>query len=160
MLGDEAKRGFVSALVFKQPGFDFTNYLKINLSDYPVGQPISNPSLPHPDSTLVSGKSGTFWWIMQNSREGFTSLAVFNSYGFGRARIVPINLADVGLPEGPVVKFRDGTLVKQGSAIFIISDGLKRPFTSMGAFLGLGFQLSNVIMADVSGYVTGTALGM
>ncbi len=39
-----------------------------------------------------------------------------------------------------------------GTTIYLISDGLKIPFTNWNAFVGLGYSLSHVMRGDTSGY--------
>ncbi len=52
--------------------------------------------------------------------------------------------------DGEPVVFKDGTLVKYAydDLIYIISDGLKRPITSLEAFSALGFDFSQVIISQ------------
>ncbi len=54
------------------------------------------------------------------------------------------------LQDGEPVIFKDGTLVKYSTddRIYIISDGLKRPITSLEAFSALGFDFSQVIISQ------------
>ncbi len=164
------KRGFSSYSVFADLGYagkgkgsstaagPINGLYKINLSDYPAGSPITSASDPHPEGALVSDNSGTVWWILAGQRQGFASLTVFNSYGFSFSRVVPANAADLSLPSGPLVNFRDGTLVQDGSAYYIISDGFKLPFASAASLTNEGYQLSNVIAASLSGYQAGAVI--
>ncbi len=161
------KRGFSSYAVFQGLGYvkgsstspaPISGLFKINLSDYPSGTPITSAADAHPEGALVRDNSGTVWWILDGQRDGFESLTVFTSYGFTFDRVVPANAADMALPAGSLVKFRDGTLVSQNGVTYIISDGQKLPFSSITIFSSLGYSLSNVIAADISGYTTGTQL--
>ncbi|MDE2312380.1 MAG: carboxypeptidase regulatory-like domain-containing protein [Patescibacteria group bacterium] len=155
MIGDNGtKRGFVSAQVFKALGYSFTNLPKINLSDYPSGPVISAAGQPHPDGSLVlDGR--TIWWVMNGQREGFQSMVVFNTYGFSLKRLVKANSADLALPVGPLVKFRDGTLVSFAGSYYLISDGEKLPFKASQTLQTDGYKTSNAITADLKDYQTG-----
>jgi hypothetical protein len=151
------KRGFVSAQVFKALGYSFANLPKINLTDYPSGPVISTSSDPHPDGALVlEGK--TVWWLQNGQRLGFESMAVFNTYGFSVSKIVKSNTADLSLPQGPLVKFRDGTLVKDGSSYYLVSDGQAWPFATSGALTSQGFKTSNAISGSVKNYPLGNII--
>jgi hypothetical protein len=46
--------------------------------------------------------------------------------------------------------FADGSLWLDQGTIYIIENSLKRPFTSMNIFLGMGYSLRNVVRADLS----------
>lgn len=165
------KRGFVSYEVFQGLGYtkpvsagkDFgaaaeMKTYKINLADYPAGQPVASSTEAHPDGALVMDSSGTVWWILDGRRSGFESLSVFGSYGFSFDRVVAANGADMTLAQGSLVKFRDGTLVKDGSDYYIISDGLKLKFSSASTLTGWGYQLHNVIFASLASYAAGAVL--
>ncbi|HEX5429895.1 MAG TPA: MBG domain-containing protein [Patescibacteria group bacterium] len=152
-----SKRGFVSALVFAGLGYSFNNLPKIDLTDYPSGDPIQTATEIHPDGALVLDH-GTVWWILNGSRQGFESEAVFNTYGFSFGRTVAANSSDMALPEGSLVKFRDGTLVADSGIEYIISDGQARPFTNSDSLTSLGYNLANVIPASLSKYSKGNEI--
>ncbi|TRZ49152.1 hypothetical protein D4S03_08725, partial [bacterium] len=152
------KRGFTTAQVYKQLGYTFKNLAKIDLSDYTAGPAISSGTASHPEGALVVDAKGTVWWVLNNTRQGFQSVAVFNTYGFSFSKVVKANSADLALPAGELVKFRDGTLVKEGAAIFLVSDGKKMLFTSMKAMTDRGYKATNAISASASSYETGSSL--
>jgi len=103
------KRGFVSSAVFTKLGYKFSQAVKINLADYAVGDPITTSNVAHPDGTLViSGK--TIWWINAGTRHGFTSMDVFNSYGWTIQKVLKANSADMALPEASVLQLRGDAL--------------------------------------------------
>lgn len=154
---NKTKRGFTSMAVLTGLGYKLNGLIKINLSDYASGPPIESADEAHPDGALVlDGK--TVWWLWQGRREGFESEAVLKSYGFGAGVIAPANDADRKLPEGALVKFRDGTLVSDKGAIYIISDGKKHPFTSMAALTSRGYNSKNAISGSAGNYEAGPAL--
>jgi hypothetical protein len=158
MIGTGAtKRGFVSAAVFTALGYSFAGLPKINLSDYPVGAVIGSSTEAHPDGSLVfQGK--TIWWLRNNQKTGFETMAVFNTYGFSVKKVLVGNAADFALPEGSIIKFRDGTLVKDGSTYYLISDGKKMSFSSASDLTTRGYKVSNAITASLAPYVDGGAV--
>ncbi len=148
------KRGFATADVFKALGYSFANLPKINLSDYPAGPAITIATDTHPEGALVlEGK--TVWWILGGVRQGFESMAVFNTYGFATSKIVKANAADLGLTHGSLVKFRDGTLVSEGGLYYLISDGKKLSFASASDLTSRGYKTSNAISAGLTNYESG-----
>ncbi len=162
MVGKNAtKRGFASYSVFTGLGYAkgsgmsgqaVNGMFKINMTDYPAGLPITSATEPHPEGALVRQSNGTIWWILDGKRSGFESEAVYNTYGFTFDRAVPANAADLALSEGPLVKFRDGTLVRDGTVYYIITDGQKMPFASVQSLASWGYKTSNVITANLSTY--------
>jgi len=148
------KRGFVSANVFKALGYSFANLPKINLADYPVGPAIGTATEVHPDGSLVK-EGQTIWWIRGNVKQGFESMAVFNTYGFSLSRVVTSNAADNVLAQGSIVKFRDGTLVNDGGTYYLITDGLKKAFSSTSDLTSKGYKTANAINAALAAYTSG-----
>jgi len=102
---------------------------------------------------VLDGK--TIWWVRGNARQGFESEAVFNTYGFSFAKVVPANAADKALAQGSLVKFRDGTLVKDGATYYLISDGKKLKFSSAADLAAKGYKTGNVISANLQKYELG-----
>ena len=72
------------------------------------------------------------------------------------------NWADVGtkviIQVQPIIPFADGTLVldaSDGKTIYIIDSGEKRGFTSREVFQGLGYDFSQMVKSNLSGYPEG-----
>lgn len=158
MIGQNGtKRGFTTPAVFSGLGYSFTDLLEIDLTDYEVGEVIDDANEAHPEGALVLD-NGTVWWVLGNQRQGFESEAVFNTYGFTFTSLVKANSADMSLPIGPAIKFRDGTLVSDMGVYYIISDGAKRRFASEQSLVNWGYGLSNVISTFVGHYQEGNSL--
>ena len=159
MIGqNDTKRGFVSSAVFFDLGYRFEQAIPINLSDYPTGAPIDSDAPAHPEGTLIVDATGTVWWVLSGQRQGFESAEVFRTYGWDFARVVPANGSDQALPEGPLVKFRDGTLVNDSGTLYIISDGQKKRFTDASQLVSLGYREGNVIGGSLQNYSEGSAV--
>ena len=148
------KRGFTSIEVFRGLGYNFNGVPKIDVSDYPAGPAIGTSTEAHPDGALVINNK-TIWWIVGGKRTGFESMAVFNTYGFKLADVARANTADMVLSEGSLVKFRDGTLVKDGADYYLISDGKKLKFTSSADATTRGYNLATAIQATLAAYASG-----
>ena len=115
---------------------------------------INSGSEVHPEGALV--KSGAaVYWILGGQRRIFSG-EVFASFGFSAARVVSANAADLGLPAGEDIKLRDGTLVKQGSDYYVISDGRKLKFSSSDQMSALGYKAGGAVLADIGGYEQGS----
>jgi hypothetical protein len=148
------KRGFVSSAVFKALGYSFVGLPKINLIDYPTGDPISDSNLAHPDGSLVF-QGQTIWWLRNGQKSGFESMVVFNTYGFSVSKVLKGNAADFALPEGSIMKLRDGTLVLDGSTYYLISDSKKLAFTSTAQLTEKGYKTANAVKTSLSAYESG-----
>jgi SpoIID/LytB domain protein len=111
------------------------------------GAPI-DPNAAAPEGSLVH--SGTSYWLVRNGQRlpvnGGISGPVAASYTFAAGEALAMNAATASLPVGSPIGFRDGSLVKNPSSgtVYLISNGLRRAFTSRTVFEALGFQWSNV----------------
>lgn len=152
MIGSNGtKRGFASAGVFTGLGYNFKNLFKINLSDYPAGEPLTSAKVAHPEGALVKDGQAV-WWIYGGQKRALGSNEVLASYGFSASQLVKANSADLALPLGETVKLRDGALVKQGNDYYVISDGKKIKFSSDAAAAQMGYKLTNAISAGLENY--------
>lgn len=106
-------------------------------------------------AVVLDSDAKTIYLITANERRGFPSAAVFFSHGYEFKDVVPIKQMDYTKTEGKHMVYREGTLVK-GSApiVYIISEGVKRPFVSADVFLGLGYSFGNIVFDE--GSVLGT----
>ena len=114
----------------------------------------------HPEGALVLDKTDnrTVWWVINGTRQGFQSAEVFMTYGFSFDKVVPANDSDMALTVGPLVKFRDGTLVNDLGYTYLISDGKKLRFSDSNVFTGKGYKTSNAIAADLASYTEGSMI--
>ena len=161
MVDSGMKRGFTSADVFYGLGYNFSQAVPGNLSQYPTGENIDSAEKPHPQGALVS-IGPAIYKVTSSGRVGIPNAKVFNSWKWSWDKVVPVNVADSGLPAQENLKFRDGTLLKSESgAIYIVSDTKLLPFPSMDRFNGFGYRLSQVIdvsNSEIGGYATGETL--
>jgi hypothetical protein len=49
------------------------------------------------------------------------------------------------IPTGEILPLREGSLIADATTVYVIEQGVKRPFSSPQAFLRLGYQWSNII---------------
>lgn len=77
----------------------------------------------------------------------FTAYVRVSDY-YGRTSTVPVTFV-VGNTQG-LVTYHDGSLIKDGSTIYIIYNNTKTAFGSWKAFTGLGFSLGMVMDGDTS----------
>lgn len=101
----------------------------------------------------------TIYLITAAERRGFPSAEVFLSHGYKFEDAMPIRQMDFTKTEGAPLIYRDGTLVKgSGATVYIISEGVKRPFISGDVFRALGYSFGNVV-TDTGGVLDGIRTG-
>lgn len=96
--------------MFTALGFKFSSVLTVTtpeLERLPVGDVLSDFNLPHPDGLNIN-EDGTIYWIDNQIKHGYPSLAVYNSWNKDNnfSTVVAANEADRRLPVGEVVKLR------------------------------------------------------
>ena len=89
----------------------------------------------------------TVYLVAAGERRGFPSPAVFFSQGYSFDQVAPATADDLALPEGPVLAYREGTLIKSAAdpTVYIVSGDEKRAFTSKDVFTKLGYQFSSIL---------------
>jgi hypothetical protein len=99
------KRPFVSGSVFTGRGYSFANIQQApanTFADLPTGANLDNTTDRHGTGVLVIS-NGTLWMMTSAGRQGFPSMAVFNSYGLMLSHAVAANAADLSATDmGPL----------------------------------------------------------
>jgi hypothetical protein len=139
---------------------------------------LPNGRIPsHPDGTLIQTFGDRTVYVLANGqRRAIPSTALLYSlYGQGRGfdfrDVVTVSSQELSsYARGSDLKTAlpsngrnapDGRLIRQwgGDEISIVSHGVRRPFTSLQAFLDLGYALCNVAgVSDYSSYPAGVIL--
>lgn len=99
----------------------------------------------HPDGTLVkTADSGRVFVLEFETKRYIPSPQVFESR-YRWQDIVTISETEMkSYQEGDPIFFRDGTLISDDNAVYVIENGFKRPFVSPLAFETRGYKWSNV----------------
>ena len=166
MIGDSlSKRGFTSAENFTGNGYSWNKVIASDITldqfNYTEGTVISNTTDAHPAGTLIKYNDAVWKITADGKRQGAPSPEVLNSYQYDWETIVDPNTADEALAEtSTVMQFRDGTLVSDNGAVWIISDSKKRLFPGPEVFDELGYNWDMVIEADLSGYEIGEVISL
>jgi len=113
---------------------------------------------PHKPGSLVKINQ-TVYLLSASQKRGFQSLNEFLTYHYRASRIMPANVADLFLFEGPPMRAKPGTLAldtSDGHTIYLIGkDGEKRGFVSAAAFRKYRKKSSVVWPIDLSSYPIG-----
>lgn len=147
MISDGLRRGFTSAEAFTGLGFAWSNILPVSWGEALIHAegPAITSSMNHPNGSLIKGSSATVWVMQAGKKRALSSQAIFDSW-FKPAEIAFTSDQRISsYPDGPVLGFRDGTLISTPEGtVWIISDGLRRGFSRASTFTGLGYSWSNV----------------
>ncbi|HCM45705.1 MAG: hypothetical protein UV92_C0004G0033 [Parcubacteria group bacterium GW2011_GWA1_43_27] len=151
LLVDDELRGFASAEALRRIGVnpeEIINVTETDLKDYHEGQPITINSL-YPLGALLQDKtSGGVYWVQDGIKRPIWSREIMQ-VNFANRKIIAKSAADLaGYTTGEPVLFRDGELVRSADepAVYLISNGERRPFRSAEDFLALGFDWQSVIV--------------
>src|SRR5262249_43386085 len=110
--GTLVARPFSSWSVFKGLGYSISAVQTVPDSTLPsAGSSVSSSSVAHPDGTLVQ-EDGSVYLVKDGDRLAIPSPAVLYSQGYNWSMVKAANTADMGLPEGSALNFREGTLLK------------------------------------------------
>ncbi|MFY9586138.1 MAG: N-acetylmuramoyl-L-alanine amidase, partial [Actinomycetota bacterium] len=114
------------------------------LAGLPSGQKISDATR-HPEGAVVRASDGSVWTIDTALRHRNPTVTVWRSR-YRDAEIVPANLGDVALPLGPVMTYREGTLLKgSDGTIWIYADGTKSRFYDASLYAAMGYSTAALL---------------
>ncbi|PIR97614.1 MAG: hypothetical protein COT91_00480 [Candidatus Doudnabacteria bacterium CG10_big_fil_rev_8_21_14_0_10_41_10] len=158
MVSEGQKRGFTTPSVFFGLGYSFDMALTGDLSGVPQGENIDSATAAHPAGSLVND-NGTIYKVTITGKSGIATMAVFNSWGFDFAKVVPANAADMALAAGANLGYRVGSVVNDNGTVWAItSETMKQGFPSASCFLDSGYQWVAVVDGTTSGYTAGDNL--
>ena len=104
------------------------------------------------DGFLVTSPGGGIYVIENGLRRPFPNEATFFSYGYKWTDALTITSAELALiPDGAPLAynthFRDGKLISSpGKGIYLVENGLKRPFPSEAIFFSYSYKWADVII--------------
>ncbi len=115
------------------------------VAPHPVGETLK-ASQGYPVGATIRGSTGQEAWVTPTGTRPFFSRTVRDSYLVRDVELAGPADAQVAGAMADPIGFRDGTLVRvaDGSTVYFISDGKKRPFSSSKVFARMGFKDSNV----------------
>lgn len=150
LLVDDTKRRFANMEAFRKAGYNPEEIIAAaaqdlaSLSDGPVITAVS----AYPTGALLQDrKTGGIYWVENNTKAPLWDGVLLRTVFKGR-RIIPSSATELaGFTTVSPVRLRDGDLVRTPTdpAVYVIENGLKRPFLSASAFEGLGYKWANVV---------------
>jgi hypothetical protein len=150
LLDAGTKRPIPSREVFRTLGFNPEEVIvttSANLADIPRGEPVSATEQFPTGQLFQIRETGGIVQVKNGIRYPIVDRAIKQSR-FGGARPSPIALADLlRYTAGAPILLKDGEIVRSISepAIFVISNGEKRPILDAETFTRLGYRWKNVL---------------
>ncbi|MBI4098580.1 MAG: hypothetical protein HY437_00930 [Candidatus Magasanikbacteria bacterium] len=153
LLVDETKRPFLSDKIFRQFGYHPDEVLTATddeLNEYKNGRFISEADIYPLGAVVKSPVSGELYYVHNGEKAPVVSEAIVKN-NFRKQKVLTISADELkSFKLVKALKFRDGSLVKAegDTAVFVISDGMKRAIPSEATFLGMGWKWENVQTVD------------
>ncbi len=150
LLVDDIKRGFASREALRQIGVHPAEIMDVEWEDlnlYGEGEPITEKSVYPTGNLLQNNKTGGVYFVQNGIKQPLWSKEILNA-NFKNKSIVAVAPEELEkYDNGTPVKFSDGELITAAGdpAVYVISNGTKRPIASAEVFEGLGYKWNNII---------------
>jgi hypothetical protein len=144
---DGKRRIFPSAAMFEKMGYKWKNILEIESTEMNRYTILGN--VVYPDGTLVRADGEqTVYLVDKGQKRAVTSETLLKKLGYSFSNVIVIPKNTIGdYQTGEAATYPDGTLIKtkNSPAVYQVSSGTKKEFTSMELFKAVGGNWSNVI---------------
>lgn len=143
-------RGFKSREAFKMIGYNPEEIIDLSwdeLKQFAEGEPITIKSTYPTGALLQNKKTGAVFYVQNGVKSGLID-KIFLTLNFKNKKIIRVTPEELDKYETiPPVTLKDGEIVKGTAqpAVYVISNGEKRPVASAEAFEGLGYKWKNII---------------
>ncbi len=150
LLDDDTLRPIDSKETFRLLGFNPEEIISVESKDifpYKVGRPISAKNAYPTGALLQDSTTGGIYYVQNGIKRPILAREFLAIY-YSSKKIIPADPKELEqYTTKEAVMLRDGELVvgESSPTVYVISDGLKRPFGSEGDFRGLGYQFKNVV---------------
>lgn len=152
LIVDDERRGFASRDALRIIGYsedEITDVTWDDLDAYSEGEPITIETVYPQGRLLQNATTGGVYFVRDGVKYPLKSRTVLN-VNFNDWTIYPTAAEELETYEtGDAVKVQDGTLLKSDEpAVFVISDGERRPILSGEVFVNMGWQWENIVTTD------------
>lgn len=150
---DDKKYGIPSRAIFRSIGFNADEVIRVSDADIQSledGGLILSPAHNPVEELFQDSKTGGVFVVDNGTKHPILEKATLTA-NYPYQKIVRKNSTDLEkFKTGDPILFADGTLVASttDTAVYIISNGTKRPFLSGDVFELLGYQWSQVIISN------------
>lgn len=150
LLVDDTKRKIINNEAFRSIGYnpeEIMNATNEELTSYQNGRVITASSTALTGELVQNNKTGGVYWMIDGEKAPILD-AIFLKTKFKNKKIRKASPEELDkYTTVDPVKFTEGDLLKSSisSAVYVISENKKRPFSSGSAFEKLGYRWENVI---------------
>jgi len=150
LLVDNTKRRFANPEAFKKLGFNPEEIIPAGLTeldDYVEGEAITTTSAYLTGALLQDKSTGGVYWYSNGVKSPIWD-SMFLKTRYKNRKVIPVASAELATYQtGTPIRFNDGDLVKSpnGTAVYVIENGVKRAFDSGETFVKLGYKWSNIM---------------
>lgn len=148
------KRGIASKVVLQHLGFNPEEIIPATwneINSLPEGSPVTSASVFPTGTLLQSRQTGGVSYVENGVRHSIWSKEILRSR-FKNRSLTMTDQTEIDLyPVGDPIKFKDGELVtaEGAKAVYVISNGEKRPFKSADVFNALGYKWENIVYTNL-----------
>ncbi len=161
----DGRRLPTSTAALEAHGFNPAGIVSVPLSalaPHAVGPTYTRTTNTYPNGSALRSSGGAESWMNGGLAKRFGSTKVRKSYAIRDVEMAATGLGGGGMSSGQF-GFRDGTLIRvaNGTTIYIVSDGKRRPFRSTTTFKRMGFKAENILSvtpAELALHQEGTPL--
>ncbi|MBU2575676.1 hypothetical protein KKF64_01135 [Patescibacteria group bacterium] len=149
LLVDDSIRGITSMEVFRTIGFNPEEVIEVDEEDlelYNIGENITIASAYPTGALLQDNSTGAVFYVQDGKRQGIIDRTIMN-LNFRNHKPLPIHPEELNqYAYAGRLKLQDGAIITspESSAVYIISDGTRRPVISGEAFEKLGYDWDNI----------------
>lgn len=153
------KRKITSGVLFEELGYEWSKITSAHpdeMKEYSLGK-----ILTYPDGTLIKREGFPVVFKIENGqRKEFTSLMLFEVTNSKWSDVIDLSGEEfLAYPNGGVLKYPDGILLKQAGAdrIYVVKNGAGEWIKTAEEFLGAGHKWSDIIeisSAEMGFYVS------
>lgn len=153
LLIDDKKYKIVSPEVFKKLGFISDEIIDLEyeeIKEFSDGENITMDSLYPLGELLRDKKTGAVYYVKNGIKNPIWHKQILKA-NYPNKHIIDVDQEEIEkLAAGWPIKFKDGELVKgsESPAVYVISNGQRRPIASGRVFEALGYKWENIITAD------------
>ena len=153
MLIDDQLRKFESNDVIKTIGFNPEEFEELTLEDfdlYSTGELITLASAYPSGALLQNKKTGGVYFVQDGKKHPIISKDILK-INFPAYHLTPVYVEELEkYPLSDEVKIKDGVLIKsnESSAVYVVSEGKKRPIASAKVFEKLKYNWKNIAIVS------------
>lgn len=150
LLVDNTKRRFANMEAFRKLGFNPEEMVSAGLTEldgYQEGEAITTSSAYPTGALLQDKKTGGVYWVNAGLKAPIWD-SMFLKTRFKNKKITAVAPTELDkYPTIDPIRLKDGDLVKStsSSSVYVIENGLKRPFDSGETFMKLGYKWPNIL---------------